>query len=100
MLTYGVIQHYRIFPFFDPIPLRGQFLYPGRGQKQTFLIDPHPHLVYVVIEWPLVSNITPDKNYERHHCDSRDKEALQKAKQRDFLAESLVVHHVEFSAEH
>ena len=30
-------------------PLRGQFLYPERGQKQTFF-DPPPHLVHVVIE--------------------------------------------------
>ena len=35
--------------------LRGQFLYPDRGQKQTFLnpFPPPPHLVHVVIEWPL-----------------------------------------------
>ena len=34
-------------------PLRGQFLYPERGEKQTFF-DPLPlHLVHVVIECPL-----------------------------------------------
>ena len=39
--------------FFTPPPLRGQFLYPERGQKQTFLTPSPPHLVHVVIEWPL-----------------------------------------------
>ena len=36
----GAFNNYvdRIFPFFDP-PLRGQFLYPERGHKQTFF-DP------------------------------------------------------------
>ena len=38
----------------SPPSLRGQFLYPERGQKQT-LFDPlPPHLVHVVIEWPLI----------------------------------------------
>ena len=33
---------------------RGQLLYPERGQKQTFFDpSPTPHLVHVVIEWPL-----------------------------------------------
>ena len=33
--------------------LHGQnFLYPERGQKQTFLDPLTPHLVHVVIEWP------------------------------------------------
>ena len=42
------------FAIFWPPPLRGQFLYPERGQKQTF-IDPLPsHFIHVVIEWPLV----------------------------------------------
>jgi hypothetical protein len=37
-----------------PPPLRGQFLYPERGQKKT-IFDPLPsHLVHVVIEWPLL----------------------------------------------
>ena len=31
----------RILQFFDPPTLRGQFLYPKRGQKQTFF-DPSP----------------------------------------------------------
>ena len=39
------------FNFLTPTPLRGQFLYPERGQKQTIL-DPL-HLVQVVIECPL-----------------------------------------------
>ena len=39
--------------FLTPTPLGGQFLYPERGQKQTFF-DPSSHLVHVVIEWPLV----------------------------------------------
>ena len=47
----------RILPFFDPRPLCGQFLYPERGQKQTFF-DPPPHLVHVVIECPLTDNGT------------------------------------------
>ena len=28
------------FATFGPSPLRGQFLYPERGQKQTFLTPP------------------------------------------------------------
>ena len=32
--------------------LHGQFLYPERGQKQTFFDLLPPHLVHVVIEWP------------------------------------------------
>ena len=48
----------RILPFFDPLsplpPVRGQFLYHERGQKQIFF-DPLPHhLVHVVIECPLI----------------------------------------------
>ena len=43
----------RILQFFDPLPLRGQFLYPERGQKQTFFTPSPPHLVHVVIERPL-----------------------------------------------
>ena len=45
----------KFFAIFDPPPLHGQFLYPERGQKQTFF-DPllPPHLVHVVIEWPLI----------------------------------------------
>ena len=34
--------------------LRGQFLYPEHGQKQTFFDPFPPHLVHVVIEWPLI----------------------------------------------
>ena len=41
-------------PFLDPPPaLHGQFFYPERGQKQTFLIPSPRHLVHVVIERPL-----------------------------------------------
>ena len=43
-----------------PPSLRGQFLYLERGQKQTIFDSllppaplPPPHLVHVVIEWPL-----------------------------------------------
>ena len=39
------------WPFFDPPP-SGQFFYPERGQKQTFLDPLPPHLVHVVIECP------------------------------------------------
>ncbi len=39
--------------FLPPPPLRGQFLYPKRGQKQTFFDPLPPHLAHVVIEWPL-----------------------------------------------
>ena len=39
---------------FAPPPLRGQFLYPKCGQKQTFFDPLPPHLVHVVIKWPLV----------------------------------------------
>ena len=43
--------------FFEPPPLHGQFLYPERGQKQTFFdLPPPPHLVHVVTEWPLILN--------------------------------------------
>ena len=47
----GGIQQLRgqNFAIFGP-PLRGQFLYPQRGQKQTFLDPLPPHLVHVVIE--------------------------------------------------
>ena len=41
-------------PFSAPPPSRrGQFLYPEREQKQTFFDPLPPHLVHVVIEWPL-----------------------------------------------
>ena len=53
----GVFNNYvdRISPFFDPLPppLRGHFLYPEHGQKQTFFDSLSPHLFHVVIEWPL-----------------------------------------------
>ena len=41
-LPKGSFNNYvdRILPFFDPLPLRGQFLYPERGQKQTFFGPP------------------------------------------------------------
>ena len=41
------------YTFWTPPPLRGQFVYPERGQKQIFF-DPPPHLVHVVIECPLI----------------------------------------------
>ena len=44
--------------FLTPPPLRGQFLYPECGQNQTFLPTP-PHLVHVVIEWPLTGSWDP-----------------------------------------
>ena len=43
--------------FWPPHPLRGQFLYPKRGQKQTFFDPLSPHLVHVVIEWPIIDTI-------------------------------------------
>ena len=43
---WGAFNNYvdRISSFFDPFPLRGQFLYPERGQKQTFL-TPSPFIL-------------------------------------------------------
>ena len=40
----GAFNNYvdRILPFLAPPPLRGQFLYPERGQKQTFLTPSPP----------------------------------------------------------
>ena len=58
-LDKGAFNNYvdRILPFIAPPParpaLRGQFLYPERGEKQTFFDPLPPHLVHVVIEWPL-----------------------------------------------
>ena len=52
--TLGVIQQLRgqnFAIFCPPGPLHGQFLYPERGQKQTFF--DLLHLVHVVIEWSL-----------------------------------------------
>ena len=44
-------QNFAIFwPPPTHTPLLGQFLYPECGQKQT---PTSPHLVHVVIEWPL-----------------------------------------------
>ena len=37
----------------NTVPLRGQFLYSELGQKQTFFDTLPPHLIHVVIEWPL-----------------------------------------------
>ena len=51
----------RILQFFAPPPLRGQFLHPVRGQNQTFFDLIPPHLVHVVIEWPL-------KKCQRQNC--------------------------------
>ena len=39
--------------FLTPLPFVRTVLYPERGQKQTFLTPSPPHLVHVVIEWPL-----------------------------------------------
>ena len=53
----GVIQqlHGQNFAIFWPplSPLRGQFLYPERGQKYTFFDPLPPNLVHIVIECPL-----------------------------------------------
>ena len=38
-----------------PLLQRGQFLYPERGQKRTFFDPLSPHLVHVVIVWPLTA---------------------------------------------
>ena len=59
MTAKGSFNNYvdRILPFFlTPSPLRGKFLHPDRGQKQTFFDPLPPHLVHVVIEWPLSNN--------------------------------------------
>ena len=40
------------FCHFDPPPLRGLFLYPERGKKQTFFDPLPPNIVQVVIECP------------------------------------------------
>ena len=52
LLSLGSFNDYvdRILPFFDPPPLRGKFLYPKRGLKQTIFDPLPPHLVHVVIE--------------------------------------------------
>ena len=52
MCPKGPFNNYvdRILLFFDPPPLRGQFLHPGSGQKQTFFDPLPPQLVHVVIE--------------------------------------------------
>ena len=41
------------FAIFKPPSLGGQFLYPERGQIQTFSdpLSSPPHPVYLVIEW-------------------------------------------------
>ena len=46
-----------VLRFLTPHPpsLRGQFLYPMRGQKQTFFDPLPPYFVHVVIEWPIRS---------------------------------------------
>ena len=51
----------RILPFLTS--LRGQFLYPERGQNRHFLTPYPPHLVHVVIEWPLIA-----KNIQNAFC--------------------------------
>ena len=43
-----------------PPPLHGQFLYTEREQKQTFFDPFPPHLVHIVIEWPLISFAVAD----------------------------------------
>ena len=47
LLLLGGIQQLRghNFAIFDPPPLHGRFLYPERGQKQTFF-DPFPLILY------------------------------------------------------
>ena len=55
----GAFTNYvdRICHFLTPPYLRGLFLYPECGQKQTFFDPPPPpppHLVHVVIECPLI----------------------------------------------
>ena len=60
MLLKGGIQQQRgqnFAIFFTPSLLWGQFLYPHRGQKQRFFDPLPPHLVHVVIEWPLIKSI-------------------------------------------
>ena len=61
----GTFNNYvdRILPFFDPPPhlLSGQFLYPERGQKQTFF-DP-------------LSPLSCPRTYS---MDSKDKHATEK----------------------
>ena len=53
----GVIQQLRgqnfAIYFLTPPPGVDSFLYPERGQKQTFFDPLPPHLVHVVIEYPL-----------------------------------------------
>ena len=50
----GVIQQLHTWTesdiFASPPLLRGQILYPERGQKQTFFDPLPPHRVHVVIE--------------------------------------------------
>ena len=73
----GGIQQLRghNFAIFSPPPLHGQFLYPERGQKQTFFDSPLP-LVHLVIECPLTSLIVHNIFFEpsfllSFHCYSK-----------------------------
>ena len=46
-----------ILPFFDPPSLRGQFLYPERGQKQTFVDPSLLILSTLLLNGPLSSRV-------------------------------------------
>ena len=49
------------FKNYDPSPspyVDSFYIYPERGQKQTYFDPLPPHLVHVVIEWPLKSRIS------------------------------------------
>jgi hypothetical protein len=67
-----VLQNYQnLFEHTVP-PLRGQFLYPERGHKQTVLTPP-PHLVHIVIEWPLMPAYITQKIPFAACCDNQIK---------------------------
>ena len=67
----GVIQQLSTWTEFchfltPPLPLRGQFLYPMRGQKQNFLTPSPPHPVHVVIECTLRNMLKAITNFKIH----------------------------------
>ena len=74
ILAKGAFNNYvdRTLPLFDPPPLRGQFLYPEREQNKTFFGPLPPHLVHVVIKWPLIvvqiyQTVMINENYSKYY---------------------------------
>ena len=72
--------------FCGPPPLlREQFLYPERGQKQTFLDPLPPHLVHVVIECPLDGIYFVDQKVEYLETLTQSSNCLGSRVKRRFL---------------